>query len=290
MDNLLRKAALEGRMSTRPSGAGCPYSLHHVDHNMPHVRILRSSLLLFARGGLMLALVGVALSACGRGNSDEPGRADLAYEERDPVSPKGTGRFFMGREIAQVVGSDEVDWIERPGRETAELPDRVVRALELQPADVVADIGAGTGYFSFRLAPRVPLGKVFAVDIDPDMLSIIRERRAENGMRNVVTVRGTATDPNLPPDEVDVALIVYTYPQFSHPREMMTRLLEALRPGGRVVLVEYRGEDGTLPIDQVYRLTEQQARKELEAIGFRWRETRDVLPQQHFMVFEKPVE
>ena len=194
----------------------------------------------------------------------------------------------MGREIAQVMGSSDLDWMERPGRETEELPDRVVRALELQPSDVVADIGAGTGYFTFRLAPQVPLGKVYAVDIDAQMLDIIRARMAESGLDNVEPVRGTVTDPNLPDGAVDVALIVFSYPQFSHPREMMTNIFDALQPGGRAVIVEYRGEDPTIPVDPIYRITQEQARKELEAVGFEWRETRAILPQQHFMVFEKP--
>lgn len=214
---------------------------------------------------------------------------EAVYDVRAPESPSGTGRFYMGREIATVFGSSNLDWMERPGRETEELPNRVVRALELQPSDVVADIGAGSGYFTFRISPKVPLGKVFAVDIDPGMLDLIRDRMEAQGIQNVEPVRGTATDPNLPDSAVDVALIVFTYPQFSHPREMMTHIYDALKPGGRVVLVEYRGEDPTIPVEPVYKITEEQARKELEAVGYRWRETRPILPQQHFMVFEKPI-
>lgn len=238
-----------------------------------------------------LAVLAVGLTACDRPLARD-GEDDLStpYEQHPSENANGTGKFYMGREIARVMGHTDVDWMERPTRETAELPGRVVRALELRSTDVVADIGAGTGYFTFRISPQVPLGRVYAVDIDPQMLDIIRARMQEEGVDNVVPVRGTVTDPNLPRAEVDVALIVFSYPQFSHPYEMMRHIYEALRPGGRVVLVEYRGEDSTIPIEPIFKLTEEQARKELEAIGFRWRETRDILPQQHFMVFGKPVE
>jgi ubiquinone/menaquinone biosynthesis C-methylase UbiE len=240
-------------------------------------------------GGLAGLVLAAALAAC-----DPPGGGgtgpdtSAAYETR-PKSEHGTGRFYMGREIAEVLGSPALDWMERPGRETEELPNRVIRALELEPADVVADIGAGSGYFTFRISPNVPEGKVYAVDIDPEMLGILRARMAEVGLTNIETVRGTPMDPNLPPDAIDVALIVFSYPQFSHPREMMQHLYDALKPGGRAVLVEYRGEDPTIPVEPIFKITQEQARKELEAIGFKWRETRDILPQQHFMVFEKPV-
>lgn len=212
------------------------------------------------------------------------------YEQRESARPQGTGRIYMGREIAEITGVGRQEWLERPERETEELPNRVVRALELRPDDSVADIGAGTGYFTFRISPHVPDGKVFAVDIEKEMLAMIRSRADERGVTNVVPVLGTETDPNLPDDSLDVALIVFTYTQFTYPREMMENLRRALVPGGRVVLVEYRGEDPTIPVSPLYTLTEDQAKQELTAAGLRWRETRDILPQHHFMVFEKPLQ
>jgi ubiquinone/menaquinone biosynthesis C-methylase UbiE len=169
----------------------------------------------------------------------------------------------------------------------AELPNRVVQALELRPDDTVADIGAGTGYFTFRLAGQVPQGQVLAVDIESAMLDTIRHHMADHQVANVVPIRGTETNPNLPAAAVDVALLVVSYHEFSHPHEMMEGIVAALKPGGRLVLVEYRGEDTTLPVPPLRRMTEAQARKEMEAVGLRWRETRPILPQQHFMVFEK---
>lgn len=194
----------------------------------------------------------------------------------------------MGREIARVMGHRGADWLERPTRVSTEFPDRVVQALGLTASDDVADIGAGTGYFTFRLSPLVPYGTVFAVDIQPEMLALIRERMEAAKATNVVPILGSAADPNLPDASVDVALLVDSYHEFSHPREMMSAIAAALRPGGRVVLVEYRGEDSTLPIQPLHRMTEAQAVREMEAIGLRWRATKDFLPQQHFMIFEKP--
>ena len=239
------------------------------------------------RGAFVGLLVVLMAWGCQEGTSRLAGDGPYEY---GPASRDGTGKFYMGREIALVMGHRGAGWLERPSRETEELPGRVVQALELQPSDVVADIGAGTGYFTFRIAPQVPTGRVFAVDIQPEMLDIVRERMGEQGLDNVVPVLGTPEDPNLPPSSTDVALMVDAYHEFSHPREMMTAIVEALKPGGRVVLVEYRGEDPTVPIKPLHKMTEAQARREMEAVGLRWRETRDFLPQQHVLIFEKPVD
>jgi precorrin-6B methylase 2 len=211
------------------------------------------------------------------------------YAVGTPRSREGSGKFYLGREIALVGDTPDVtEWLERPGREAEEFPTRLIQALELAPADIVADIGAGTGYFSFRIAPRVPQGRVYAVDIQPAMLDRIRERMTAEGITNVEPVLGTTASPNLPAGSVDLAFIAVSYHEFSHPREMMEHVVEALKPGGRFVLVEYRGEDETLPVSAVRRMTEVQAIREMRAVGLRWRETKNILPQQHFIVFEKP--
>ena len=241
----------------------------------------------------MLAFV-AALVALGGCEPPAPDDADagpdsaLVYSVRE-VDGREV-RFYMGRQIAPVTAAH--DTTEAPPdadpRAVAEFPDRVVEALELAPGDVVADIGAGAGYFTFRLSPRLPQGRVLAVDIQPAMLAEIERRADAEGIANISTILGAVDDPNLPADSVDVALIVGSYHEFSHPREMIEHVAEALQPGGRLVLVEYRGEDATLPVDPLHTMTQAQARKEIEAAGLVWSHTKDVLPQQHFMIFAKP--
>ena len=215
--------------------------------------------------------------------------AEVVYEE-GPRSSDGTGRYYLGREIARVMSHRGAAWLERPDREVEERPDLLVASLDLEPDDVVADIGAGTGYFTFRLAPRVPEGRVLAVDIQPEMLRILEQRFEEEGVTNVAPVLGTERSPGLRPGTVDLTLIVDAYHEFSHPQEMLAAIFEATKPGGQLVLVEYRAEDPDVPIKVLHKMSEAQARLEAEAAGFELRENLDVLPQQHILVFERPEE
>jgi len=210
------------------------------------------------------------------------------YEQRLIHSPDGIGKFYMGREIAKVMGHTGALWLERPSRETEEQPSKVVNALNLKPNDVVADIGAGTGYMSFRIAPLLTKGKVFAVDIQPEMLDIIEFLNKENNITNVEPILATLTNPNLPPESVNLALMVDAYHEFENPREVMQGIFRALKPGGRVALVEYRGENPFIMIKRLHKMSQRQAQKEMQAVGLVWRETKNLLPQQHLMVFEKP--
>jgi SAM-dependent methyltransferase len=213
--------------------------------------------------------------------------AEAPYERVAP-SRDGIGKVYMGREISQVMGHLGAGWLERPTRVREELPETMIEAMSLAPDAVVADIGAGTGYFAFRLSPRVPDGRVLAVDIQPEMLSILRERIQALDVDNVEPVLGAVDDPNLPEGAVDAVLMVDAYHEFSHPWEMMQGIMHGLRSGGRVYLVEYRGEDLALPIKPLHKMTEAQARREMAAVGLVWEETLDVLPTQHLMVFRKP--
>lgn len=194
----------------------------------------------------------------------------------------------MGREIAQVMGHRGAAWLERPERVREERTDLLVDNLPLAADSIVADIGAGTGYFSFEIATRVPNGKVLAVDIQPEMLAIIASRREAGSGANVQTVLGSESDPRLPASSVDLILIVDAYHEFSYPREMGEAIAESLRPGGRLVLIEYRGEDPSVGIKPLHKMTVKQAIREIEAVGLQWERTGDFLPQQHFLVFKKP--
>jgi ubiquinone/menaquinone biosynthesis C-methylase UbiE len=211
------------------------------------------------------------------------------YTYREPTRD-GIGKIYMGREIAHVMGHLAAGWLERPEREQLEMPAKVIELMELKEDDVVADIGAGTGYFSFRIAPHVPKGKVLAVDIQQEMLDIVARRAKDMGVTNVEPVMGDIKDPNLPEGGVDSVLLVDAYHEFDHPREMMVATFKALKPGGQVVQVEYRGEDPTVPIKELHKMTEAQAKKEMASVGLVHKKTYDVLPQQHVMIFEKPAD
>lgn len=246
----------------------------------------------------LLAAAAVALFACA---GEAPGTGDAVAGEGaaapsalvdapyrfGPASRDGIGKFYRGREISQVMGHRGAGWLERPSREAEERTDLVVANMALAPDAIVADIGAGTGYFAFRLAKAVPEGRVIAVDIQPEMLAMIEARAAETGARNVVSHRGTVDDPALAPASLDAALIVDAYHEFSHPVEMLAGIRAALKPGGRLYLLEYRADDPRVPIKPLHTMSERQAIEEVEAAGLRWVETDDFLPQQHFFVFEK---
>ena len=211
------------------------------------------------------------------------------YREKAIHNPDGIGKYYMNREIARVMGHQAMMWLERPSRVTEEKPDLTVEQLDLKPDDVVADIGAGTGYFSFRMAQQVPEGKVYAVDIQPEMLDEITFLKEKKNINNVETVLGTEEKPNLPPESIDLALMVDAYHEFAYPREMMEGIVEALKPGGRVVLLEYRKENPMIMIKPLHKMTQKQVKKELKAVGLKWQETKQFLPEQHFLVFSKPV-
>jgi SAM-dependent methyltransferase len=205
-----------------------------------------------------------------------------------PASPDGIGKFFHGREIAHVMGHPAIGWLERTEREQEEAPSKAIAAIDLAPDDVLADIGAGSGYYSFRLSEKVPQGKIVAVDIQPEMLDFLRKKSAELGITNVEPHLGTIEDVQLPAASLDAALMVDSYHEFSHPREMLASLHHALKPGGRIFLLEFRGEDPKVPIKPLHKMTEAQARLELETAGFRFVSNLRPLPWQHFMIFERP--
>lgn len=211
-----------------------------------------------------------------------------AYEFRADHDRDGIGKFYMGREIAHVMGHQAAGWLERPERVDEEKPDLLVQVLKLTPGDSVADIGAGSGYFSWRLAKEVGVqGKVFAVEIQQEMLDLIAKHMPSRGVSNVVSVLGAIENTHLPTNAVDLAIMVDVYHEFSHPHEMMRSICAALRPGGRVVLVEYRKEDPTVPIKLLHKMSEEQVRKEMANHPLIWVENINVLPRQHIFVFRK---
>lgn len=218
---------------------------------------------------------------------------ETRYTTREDHDPDGTGKFYMGREIAQVMSFHGAPWLNRPEREEEERLTKLVELLDLKPGEAVADIGAGSGVITEKLARAVgPKGSVYAVDIQDEMLVLIRERMKAEGIQNVVPVLGEIEDPKLQPNSIDLALLVDVYHEFSHPYEMTRAMAESLKPGGRIVFVEYRKEDPRVPIKEVHKMSEVQVKKELlqPEFGLEWVETHEELPRQHVIVFRKKAE
>jgi ubiquinone/menaquinone biosynthesis C-methylase UbiE len=237
---------------------------------------------------LLFALLPLLAPAAARPDDPPPKAAAPKYEFRRDHDPNGTGKFYMNREIALVMGHEAAGWLDRPEREKEEQPTKLLDTLKLKPGEVVSDVGAGSGYLTFRLAERVgPTGKVLAVDIQPEMLALIRQKMKQKGVANVQPVMGTVSDPKLPAAGVDTILMVDVYHEFSHPYEMTAAMVAALKPGGRLVFVEYRLEDETVPIKLVHKMSEKQVIKEMAPFPLRHAKTYEDLPWQHIIVFEK---
>ena len=194
---------------------------------------------------------------------------------------------ITGRRYAGVMGADGAPWLTRPEREEEERPDQALREIGIVPGSVVADIGAGSGAITWRLAKLVgPAGKVYANDIQARMLDLLRHNMEQRHIGNVETVLGTADDPKMPAAAVDLELLIDVYHEFSHPQEMLRRLRESLKPGGRLVLLEYRAEDPAIPIRAEHKMTAAMAKAEVEPEGFRLDNAIETLPQQHILIFK----
>jgi SAM-dependent methyltransferase len=195
---------------------------------------------------------------------------------------------LTGRRIAGVMGPAGADWLERKERDQEERPDVALDSLALKTGMVVADVGAGTGYMSLRMARLVgPSGKVYAEDIQPEILALLKQKQAKLRITNVETVLGTPSDAKLPAGDIDLELLVDVYHEFSEPRKMLDSLRSALRPEGRLVLLEYRKEDPSIPIRPEHTMTVQEVKAELGAAGFRLDRVVETLPLQHILIFKK---
>lgn len=208
------------------------------------------------------------------------------YEFHKSSDPAGTGKFFIGREIAQYMSYHGAPWLVRPEREMEEQPDVMLDSLNIQPGQTIADIGAGVGYFSLRLADRVgSKGQVLAVDIQRRMLALLKTNMRKAGVKNIRPILGSLKNPRLPTGKVDLALMVDVYHEFTFPIEMILAIRQSLKPDGRIVFVEYRSEDPTVPIKRLHKMSERQVRIEGDALGLKWQETIHYLPWQHVIIF-----
>jgi SAM-dependent methyltransferase len=194
---------------------------------------------------------------------------------------------ITGRKYAGVMSADGAGWLTRPEREEEEQPEQALREIGIVKGSAVADIGAGSGAVTWRLAQLVgPGGKVYANDIQPRMLELLRQNMAQRKIANVETVLGADDNPKLPAASVDLELLIDVYHEFSHPQEMLRRLRESLKPEGRLVLLEYRGEDPAVPIRPEHKMTVAMVKAELEPEGFRLDKAIETLPRQHILIFK----
>jgi ubiquinone/menaquinone biosynthesis C-methylase UbiE len=195
---------------------------------------------------------------------------------------------LTGRRIAPVMGMSGAEWLERSEREQEELPEKALDAIGIKKGMVVADVGAGSGFFSVRLARRVgPSGKVYANDVQPEMLALLKKKIADENLTNVETVLGTEGDPKLPKNTLDLIIMVDVYHELSQPQRMLRKLREALKPDGRLILLEFRKEDPRIPIRPEHKMSIDEVRTEVSAEGFRLDRVLKDLPRQHVFIFYK---
>lgn len=199
----------------------------------------------------------------------------------------GIGKWYMGREIAYVMGFQGINWLERSEREIEEGVATLIKNMKIKTDDTIADIGAGSGYHVFKMAPLADKGLVYAVDIQPEMLEAIELKKKSKRVSNVETVLGSAKGINLPKNSLDKVLLVDVYHEFSNPFEMIESIKNALKPNGLLFLIEYRGEDPNVPIKKIHKMTKKQSIAEMRAVGLKLKENIDNLPWQHCMIFEK---
>lgn len=211
---------------------------------------------------------------------------DTTYTYKTP-HPDGTGKMYLGREIAHVMSAAGGDWLERSTRQQEEDVAAAIAALPLTETSIVADIGAGSGYYTFKLAGRVPKGKVYAVEVQDAFVQALQLRKEKGGEQNVVVVKGSERTPNLPPSSVDLAIMVDVYHELAYPKEMLQAVHGALKPEGKLLLLEYRAEDQSIPIKALHKMSVAQVEKELAASGFVLESRKDFLPIQHWLLFGK---
>lgn len=224
-------------------------------------------------------------------NSSEPVRKPFVNPQYNytykPRSSDGTGKFYADREIAQVMGSEGAAWLDRKDRQKEENSRLAIEKMNLLPTSVVADIGAGTGYFTFKIAEKVPLGKVYAVEIQDELIRYLNNQKNELGASNVEVIKGDVKSPHLPDSSIDLALLIDVYHELQYPKEMMRSISKALKKNGKLLLLEYRAEDPKIPILPLHKMSVEQINKEMTANGFKLALDGEFLPVQHFLLYQK---
>lgn len=237
---------------------------------------------------LLSVLVGLAFAfnRCGSAAPPLTATSDSVYTYKTPHRD-GIGKVYFGREIAHVMSAAGADWLERDTRQQEEDAEAAIAALQLSEGEAVADIGAGTGYYSFRMARRFSGATVYAVELQDEFVQILTERKKREGVQNVRVVKGTDRTPNLPDHSINLAILVDVYHELAYPHEILQSLRRSLKPGGKILLLEYRAEDPSIPIKELHKMSVAQAKKELAANGFVLMEQKNFLPIQHWLLFQK---
>ena len=235
----------------------------------------------------VLILLLSLLSCFNRAQNKQVLNQDTSVYQTKNASSGGTGRFYLGREISQVMGAAGADWLERSERQQEENSNLAISKLPLNSGSVVADIGAGSGYYSFRIAKKIPQGKVFAVEVQDEFIKLLNSRKKEQNTTNVEIIKGSEKSPNLPENSTDLAIMVDVYHELLYPQEMLQGIRKSLKPGGKLLLLEYRAEDPSIAIKELHKMSVAQVNKELSANGFKLAQRRDFLPIQHFLLYEK---
>lgn len=220
-------------------------------------------------------------------NSAAQNEQESEYYTFKEESYDGIGKWYKGREIAHVMGFQGINWLERDNREEEENTSTLLKNMNIKDTDVIADIGAGSGYHVFKMAQKAKNGMIYAVDIQDEMLAAMKERKEKEKINNIILTKGSEQSVNLPENTMDKVLMVDVYHEFNFPREMILSIKKSLKPDGKIYLIEYRGEDPKVPIKKLHKMTEKQAVKEMKAVGLILLENVDNLPWQHCMVFVK---
>ncbi|MEJ7827122.1 MAG: class I SAM-dependent methyltransferase [Segetibacter sp.] len=239
----------------------------------------------FVIGIITLLFFGSATRAVAQKSAAKKEVASDTYTYRSR-SADGIGKFYFGREIAHIMGSGNATWLERSSRPEEENTDLAIEKMNLKPADVIADIGAGTGYYTFKIAPKVPDGKVYAVEVQDGMITFLNNRKKELNNNNVEVVKGGSMSPNLPANSIDMVVMVDVYHELENPAEILQAIKKSLKKDGKILLIEYKGEDPSVRIKPLHKTTVAQLNKELGANGFKLSYRGDFLPIQHFLLYK----
>lgn len=241
-------------------------------------------------GTTVFILLLFALPACQHEDQapKKPVKPNLTYPYTyRKRSDDGTGKFYANREIAQIMTAEGAAWLNLKDQQKEASAKLAIDSMKLLPNSVVADIGAGTGYYTFRMAPRVPRGKVFAVEIQDDLIRYLNNRKEETGDSNVVVIKGDAKSPHLPDSSLDLAIMIDVYHELEYPKEMMQFVSKALKKNGKLLLIEYRAEDPKLRINPLHKMSVEQINKEMGMNGFNLYYDGEFLPFQHFLMYKK---